>query len=105
MPQKSKLTHEEFTLKAIQALRKDGYKGTHIVFSGFNKKAFEEYFNTNPKEATSTLSERGIIVIVPSRKGVTIYNARDLPEYNRDFKKKVKESSLKNPILEKILKS
>ncbi len=38
-----KLSSEEFVKKAIVSLRKDGYKGIHTVYSGFND-AFKKYF-------------------------------------------------------------
>jgi hypothetical protein len=31
-----RLSHEEFVKKAIVSLRKEGYKGIHSVYSGFN---------------------------------------------------------------------
>ena len=36
-----RLSHEEFIRKAIVSLRKEGFKGIHSVFSGFNN-AFEK---------------------------------------------------------------
>ena len=39
-----KLSHEEFVKKAIVSLRKEGFKGIHTVYSGFNN-AFKKYFD------------------------------------------------------------
>ena len=32
-----KMNHEEFVRKAVVSLRKEGYKGIHTVYSGFNE--------------------------------------------------------------------
>jgi len=32
-----RLSHEEFVKKAIVSLRKEGFKGIHTVYSGFNE--------------------------------------------------------------------
>ncbi|UCH45085.1 MAG: hypothetical protein JSV11_12460 [Nitrospiraceae bacterium] len=71
-----KLSHEEFIKKAIVSLRKDGYKGIHTVYSGFNS-AFKKYFNDeNPVDATNALAKEGKLVIRPVKGGVMLY----LPE-------------------------
>jgi hypothetical protein len=54
-----KLSKEEFIKKAIVSLRKDGYKGIHTVYSGFN-----EAFN----------------VIRPVKGGVMLYLPEDTPQ-------------------------
>ncbi|MCK5512055.1 MAG: hypothetical protein KAI96_04565, partial [Thermodesulfovibrionia bacterium] len=60
-----KLSHEEFIKKAIVELRKEGYKGIHTVYSGFNN-AFKKYFDgENPVEATNKLAKEEKIVIRP----------------------------------------
>ena len=41
-----KMSHEEFLKKAIVSLRKEGYKGIHTIYSGFNE-AFKKYFNSS----------------------------------------------------------
>ncbi len=78
-PAAVKLTHEEFTLQAISALRKDGYKGIHTVFSGFNE-AFRQYFDRDPVEATKALADEGKIVLRIAKGGATIYLQDDAPK-------------------------
>jgi hypothetical protein len=71
-----KLSYEEFIRKAIVSLRKEGYKGIHTVYSGFNS-AFKKYFNgENPVEVTNRLAQEGKIVLRPVKGGVMLY----LPE-------------------------
>jgi hypothetical protein len=71
-----KLSYEEFIRKAIISLRKEGYKGIHSVYSGFNS-AFKKYFNgENPVEVTNRLAQEGKIVLRPIKGGVMLY----LPE-------------------------
>jgi len=74
-----KLGHEEFVKKAVVSLRKEGYKGIHTVFSGFNT-AFKKYFDgENPVEVTNKLSQEGKIVIRPVKGGVMLYLPEDAP--------------------------
>ena len=74
-----KLGHEEFVKKAIVTLRKEGYKGIHTVFSGFNT-AFKKYFDgENPVEVTNKLAQEGKIVIRPVKGGVMLYLPEDAP--------------------------
>lgn len=74
-----KMNHEEFVKKAIVSLRKEGYKGIHTVFSGFNE-AFKKYFNgENPVEITNRLSSEGKIIIRPVKGGVMLYLPEDAP--------------------------
>jgi len=71
-----RLSHEEFVKKAIVSLRKEGYKGIHSVYSGFNE-AFKKYFGgENPVEVTNRLAQEGRIVLRPVKGGVMLY----LPE-------------------------
>ncbi len=75
-----KLSHEEFIKKAIVSLRKDGYKGIHSVYSGFNN-AFKKYFNgENPVEVTNKLAQEGKIVVRPVKGGVMLYLPDEAPE-------------------------
>ena len=82
-----KVTEQEFTVKAIENLRKknpDGtpkYRGVHSVFSGFNS-AFREYFGTDPITAVRKLEAEGVIKTKPVRGGVMLYKAGEMPEYN-----------------------
>jgi len=74
-----KLSHEEFIRKAVVSLRKEGYKGIHSVYSGFNA-AFKKYFDgENPVEATNKLSAEGKIIIRPVKGGVMLYLPEEAP--------------------------
>ena len=74
-----RLSHEEFVKKAIVNLRKEGYKGIHTVYSGFNE-AFKKYFaGENPVEATNGLAKEGKIVIRPVKGGVMLYLPDEAP--------------------------
>lgn len=74
-----KMNHEDFVKKAIVSLRKEGYKGIHTVYSGFNT-AFKKYFEgENPVEATNKLAEKGKVVIRPVKGGVMLYLPSDAP--------------------------
>ncbi|RPI37959.1 MAG: hypothetical protein EHM54_01740 [Nitrospiraceae bacterium] len=74
-----RLSHEEFVRKAIVSLRKEGYKGIHTVYSGFNE-AFKKYFEgENPIEATNSLAKEGKVVIRPVKGGVMLYLPEEAP--------------------------
>ena len=74
-----KLSHEEFVKKAIVSLRKEGYKGIHSVYSGFNE-AFKKYFSDeSPVDATNALAAAGKIIIRPVKGGVMLYLPEDAP--------------------------
>jgi hypothetical protein len=74
-----KLSYEEFIKKAIVSLRKDGYKGIHSVYSGFNA-AFKKYFNgEDPVSVTNKLAKEGKIIIRPVKGGVMFYLPEDSP--------------------------
>ena len=74
-----KMSHEEFVRKAIVSLRKEGYKGIHTVFSGFNE-AFKKYFEgENPVEVTNRLAQEGRIVMRPVKGGVMLYLPEEAP--------------------------
>jgi len=75
----TKLDHEEFVKKAIVSLKKEGFKGIHTVFSGFND-AFKKYYDgENPIEATSRLAKDGKIVLKPVKGGVMLYLPENAP--------------------------
>jgi hypothetical protein len=77
MPEK--LSHEEFITKAIVSLRKEGFKGIHTVYSGFNE-AFKKYFDgDNPVEVTNRLAQEGKITIRPVKGGVMLYLPDEAP--------------------------
>jgi hypothetical protein len=74
-----KLNYEEFVTKAIVSLRKEGYKGIHSVYSGFNE-AFKKYFEgENPVEVTNKLALEGKIAIRPVKGGVMLYLPEEAP--------------------------
>jgi hypothetical protein len=75
-----KLSKEEFIKKAIVSLRKDGYKGIHTVYSGFNE-AFKKYFDgADPVQATNKLAGEDKIIIRPVKGGVMLYLPEDTPQ-------------------------
>jgi hypothetical protein len=74
-----KLNYEAFVKKAIVSLRKEGYKGIHSVYSGFNE-AFKKYFDgENPVEVTNKLANEGKITVRPVKGGVMLYLPEDAP--------------------------
>jgi len=73
-----KLSYEEFVKRAIVSLRKEGYKGIHSVYSGFNS-AFKKYYDgENPVEVTNRLAKEGKIVVRPVKGGVMLYLPEDV---------------------------
>lgn len=76
--EEKKLTEMDFVERAIKRLRIAPYKGIHSVYSGFNR-AFREYFDVNPVEATVRLAGEGRIVTRPVKGGVMIYLPQDAP--------------------------
>jgi len=83
-----KISHQEFVLRAIKALRvgqtnKNGkpVKGIHTVYSGFNG-AFKKYYGegSDPIATTKKLAENKVIALIPRRGGVMIYLPEDAPE-------------------------
>ncbi len=75
----NKLSHEEFVKKAIVSLRKEGYKGIHTVYSGFNN-AFKKYFeDENPVDVTNKLAAEEKIVMRPVKGGVMLYLPEEAP--------------------------
>ncbi|HAM52924.1 MAG TPA: hypothetical protein DCP92_20335 [Nitrospiraceae bacterium] len=89
-----KLSHEEFVKKAIISLRKDGYKGIHTVFSGFND-AFKKYFvGENPVEVTNRLAQEGKIAMRPVKGGVMLYLLEDAPAVKKTGDEALKKMGL-----------
>ncbi|MDD5434223.1 MAG: hypothetical protein PH343_02215 [Nitrospira sp.] len=79
-----KMSHEEFVTKAIVSLRKEGYKGIHTVYSGFNQ-AFKKYFEgEDPITVTTSLAKEGKIVVRPVKGGVMIYLPEEAPAGQAD---------------------
>lgn len=89
-----RLTHEEFVKKAIVSLRKEGYKGIHTVYSGFND-AFKKYFEgENPVEVTNKLAAEGKIIIRPVKGGVMLYLPEEAPASSRSADDTLKKMGL-----------
>ncbi len=78
MEEERKLSEEEFVIRAIKKLRKPPYKGIHSVYSGFNR-AFRDYFDGDPVEATGRLAKEGRVETRPVRGGVMLYLPEDAP--------------------------
>ena len=75
----ARLTHEEFTVKAVKDLRQVGRKGIHTRFSGFNA-AFRDYFpDDDPVVATSALVAAGKLSGHFVRGGYMLYLAGEAP--------------------------
>ena len=84
----SRLSEEEFVVRAIKKLRKPPYKGIHSVYSGFNQ-ACKEYFGMNPVEMTKRLAGEGKIVTRPVKGGVMLYLPQDAPKAAEDALAKI----------------
>jgi len=89
-----KLSHEAFIKKAIVSLRKEGYKGIHTVYSGFNE-AFKKYFDgEDPVQVTTGLAKEGKIVIRPVRGGVMLYLPEESPAQGQTANEALKKMGL-----------
>lgn len=89
-----RLSQEEFIKKAVVSLRKEGYKGIHTVYSGFNE-AFKKYFEgVNPIEATNKLASEGKITIRPVKGGVMLYLPEDAPSQGQNASDTLKKMGL-----------
>jgi hypothetical protein len=89
-----KVSKEEFIKKAIVTLRKDGYKGIHTVYSGFNE-AFKKYFDgDDPVQATNKLAGENKIVIRPVKGGVMLYLPEDTPQKGQTAEDALKKMGL-----------
>lgn len=90
----AKMSHEEFVRKAVVSLRKEGYKGIHTVFTGFNE-AFKKYFEgESPIETTNQLAQEGKIVIRPVKGGVMLYLPEDAPAAKSSANEALKKMGL-----------
>jgi len=89
-----KLSHEEFVKKAIISLRKEGYRGIHSVYSGFNN-AFKKYFDgENPVETTNKLAREGKIAVMPVKGGVMLYLPEEAPNTRDSASEALKKMGL-----------
>jgi hypothetical protein len=73
------ITPEAFVLLAIDRLRKPGYKGIHVVFSGFNEAFKLRYPNLNSRDVTDAMVKAGTLVVIPATRGVMLYRPEDAP--------------------------
>ena len=79
-PSGERLTEEQFTIRAIERLRKQGYVGIHSVYSGFND-AFRIYFHSvDPVVATTRLAEQGKIEMRYAKGGAMLYKPGEAPK-------------------------
>jgi len=74
-----RLSHEEFVKNAIVSLRKEGFKGIHAVYSGFNEPIKKYFEGENPVGVTNILAQEGKIVIRPVKGGVIPYLPEESP--------------------------
>lgn len=100
--QKRKMNKRNFVLNAIHTLRKPGYLGIHAVYSGLNG-AFRDYYNEDPITEIDKLVEGGVIIKMPVKGGVMLY---DYVEYKKAGKTVRKNGGRDtNEVLKKILKA
>lgn len=95
-----KQNKKRFVLNAIHRLRKPGYLGIHVVYSGFNQ-AFRDYYNEDPIPEVGKLAKKGVVLVQPIRGGVMLY---DYEEYKKSGR--IKNSGIKkntDETLQKIL--
>jgi ATP-dependent DNA helicase PIF1 len=69
-------SQEDFVLASIRRLRKKGYKGIHVVYSGFNDE-FRKKFNQDPVQFINDLEKKGVVRTHLVRGGVMLYDAKD----------------------------
>lgn len=80
--QSKRLSVEDFTILAIEKLRKPGKKGLHTVWSGFNE-GFRQYFpDLDPVAETKRLAEERKIGMHLARGGAIIYLPGEAPSQN-----------------------
>jgi hypothetical protein len=84
-----KLSKEEFV-----KIRKEGYKGIHTVYSGFNE-AFKKYFEgEDPIKTTTQLAKENKIIIRPVKGGVMLYLPEDSPPQGQTAGEALKKMGL-----------
>ncbi|MEJ2182127.1 MAG: hypothetical protein P8Y66_01220 [Nitrospirota bacterium] len=89
-----KVSYEEFVRRAIVNLRKEGYKGIHTVYSGFNE-AFKDYYDgEDPVKVTNALAKEGKVVIRPVRGGVMLYLPEEVSPTGQTAKDALKKMGL-----------
>ena len=66
-----------FIERAIKKGRKEGYKGLHATYSGFNV-AYKEYYGVDSIEDTKAFQKEGFLSIRPVKGGVLLYLASEV---------------------------
>lgn len=73
------MTVEAFVLKAIKVLRKDGYKGIHTVYSGFNDAFRRQFPDKDVVAVTKGLADSGKIALRFVSGGAMLYFPNEAP--------------------------
>ena len=73
------ITPEAFVVRAIERLRRPGYKGIHVVYSGFNEAFKLRFPNVSGREVTDAMTKAGTLVVIPAKGGVMLYKPEDAP--------------------------
>ncbi len=76
----TQISPEIFVVRAIERLRKDGYKGIHTVISGLNIAIKKYYGEVNPIDIVNTLVEKGIVEGRPCKMGFMVYKKGEMPK-------------------------
>lgn len=87
----SKVTKEQFVVKAIQKLRSEKSNGIHAVYSGFNS-AFKAHFGCESRPTTDKMVADGKLEIRPVRGGVMMYLPGEAPNWEARAEQKAKET-------------
>ncbi len=95
-----RINKKQFVLNAIHELRKPGYLGMHVVYSGFNE-AFREYYEEDPIAEVDKLVIQGIVVKQPVKGGVMLYDAAEYKKRTYERKKVSNEGT--KMIIKKII--
>jgi len=78
----AKMPYKEFVERSIKALRKEPYKGIHVVISGFND-AFRQYYDEEPRPIIDKMVEEGFLVSRVVKRGAIIMLASDATEKDK----------------------
>lgn len=70
------LTKQEYVLASIRSLRRNGYLGIHVVYSGFNK-SFREKYHDDPVAYIKELVSKKIVYTHLVKGGVMMYNYKE----------------------------
>ncbi len=76
----TKISPDIFVVRAVERLRKDGYKGIHTVISGLNIAIKKYYGDVDPVEVVNALIRKGIVEGRPCKKGFMIYKKGEMPK-------------------------